>query len=183
MKMDGPENSQPLKVRAGDGPRIQVWDSMRRVEAPVVLLEPGNVLHSLITSAPTHVGGGSLPRGGIREALNSGGAGPQGSEVLCCRRGTGTKSPPSSRGGGGRPAKPAKEPAEPCLSQSGGRGGTVAGSRSRTRARGHTHLFSVFWGAPPCCSGVGRGGTWIKSPSPSRGGGWPARNGYMEALS
>ena len=29
--------------------------------------------------------------------------------------------------------------------------------------------------------GVGRGGSWIESPSPSRGGGWPGRN--MEALS
>ena len=64
MKMDGSENSQLLKVRAGDGPRIQVWDGTRRVEAQAVLFEPGNVLHSLITSAPTHVGGGSLPQGG-----------------------------------------------------------------------------------------------------------------------
>ena len=142
--MDGSENSQPLKVRAGDGPRTQVWDGTRRVEAPVVLFEPGNVSHSLITSTPTHVGGGPRPGGRIREAPISGRAGLQDSEVFCCRRGTGTRSPPSSRGGGGRPAKPAKEPAELCLSQSGGRGGTAAGSRSGTRAHGHTHLFSVL---------------------------------------
>ena len=64
MKMDGPGNSQPLKVRAGDGPGIQVLGSVRQVEAPIVLPEPGNVLHSLVTSAhTTHIGGVSASGG------------------------------------------------------------------------------------------------------------------------
>ena len=50
----------------------------------------------------------------------------------------------------------------------------VAGSRSGSQTRGHTQLPSVpLWG--------GQGGN--VSPSPSRGGGWPARSMYMEALS
>ena len=108
---------------------------------------PGDVLDSLITSAPIRVGGDPCPGGGIREAPVSGGAGLQDSEVFCCRRGTGAWSPPSSRGGGGLPTKPAKEPAELCLSQSGGRGGMAAGSRSGSQARGRTQLPSApLWG-------------------------------------
>ena len=64
MKTDCPGNSQPLKVRAGDGPGIQVLDSVRQVEASVALPEPGNVLHSLVTPAhTTHIGGGFRLRG------------------------------------------------------------------------------------------------------------------------
>ena len=64
LKTDSPGNRQPLKVRAGDGPGIQVLDSVRQVEASVALPEPGNVLHSLVTPAhTTHIGGVSASGG------------------------------------------------------------------------------------------------------------------------
>ena len=52
----------------------------------------------------------------------------------------------------------------------------AVGSRSGTRACGYIHCRKIIWGAPLCCSGVGRRGIGTKSPSSSRGGGgWSAK--------